>query len=784
MQKKTSNTKPLQNALILRNLLGGASERRVLRDEQQQRKNSKESHYAAVSMRIEAYIIAGPDQPLTYAVGEAHAPLIQLGSLVKVPLGKRSLFGVVKRILEPNESVPFALKPIQEVFYPHPVTTQDLIQLIPWMKSYYAASMEATLGAFVPLALKDPVQDKTINYVEFLPEGGEPVRAKSKQAILLEALKEAKRIDQKALLAATNISSAVLKSLVTKGWAKVSCETTLREAYEDHLMLEEMAVAASEPPPLNLEQQAAFEALQESLLKGEFAVHLLHGVTGSGKTEVYMAAAKVALEQGHSVLFLVPEVALTPQTLGRLRARFGARVLVWHNQLSAGERKDAWLMMARGEARLVVGARSAIFAPLPQLKLIIVDEEHDTAYKQEDSPRYHGRDVAVYRAKLAQAVCVLGSATPSLESLYNVSRKRYQINTLKQRIDDRILPPMHIVDMRLENKNGKGIPLISRLLWEKLADRLEKKEQSILFLNRRGFANKLQCPDCGHVLECPHCSISLTYHRTHEALRCHLCHHERPWVAYCPNCKSKNLHQKRAGTQRIEDLLPKLFPSMRLARIDADLMQQKHTFRDILSQFRKGKIDTLIGTQMIAKGLDFPNVTLVGLLEADLSLHMPDFRAAERTFQLLVQVAGRAGRGDRAGEVVVQSFTPASAPLQFARKANFEGFYEQELAERERFQYPPYRHLICHLLRSTDLPQLQATANQWAAYLKQNLPFDIELRGPIPAFREKVQDHFRYHLWYFTHYPSQVVKALDALRSKFKWPKSVVEVLDVDPCSL
>lgn len=730
-------------------------------------------------MRIEVYVISGPDTPLTYQA-PPDAPIAP-GSLVKVPLGKRKLIAIVIRILESNEVVPFKLRLIEEVLYPYPILTNDLIKLIPWIRSYYAASMESTLSTFVPLALKDPVQDKKVAYVELIPH--ENLKLPPKQLILLEALKNTPRILKSDLLSQTNTSDATLKLLVKKGLAKITHENISREAYEDTLMLEEMAVATTEAPVLNAEQTEAVSSITQSLEDQQFAVHLLHGVTGSGKTEVYMAAAKSALDQGKSVLFLVPEVALTPQTVGRLRARFGERVLVWHNQLSAGERKDAWLLMAQGKARLVVGARSAIFAPLKELKLIIVDEEHDTAYKQEDTPRYHGRDVAVYRAKLNHAVCILGSATPSLESLYNVTRKRYKINYLKQRIDDRILPPMHIIDMKLEDTKGKGIPLISRFLYEKLLDRLEKKEQAILFLNRRGFANKVQCPSCGYVAECPHCTVTLTYHRTNEALRCHLCDYNRPWMNTCPKCHSKELHQKRAGTQRIEDLLPKLFPSIRIARIDADLLQQKNAFREILSQFRKGKIDVLIGTQMIAKGLDFPNVTLVGLLEADLSLHMPDFRAAERTFQLLVQVAGRAGRGERAGEVVVQTFDPANTPIQFARKANFEGFYEHELQERERFQYPPFRHLIRHLIRSKDLNALTQTAEKWALFLRNHLSLELEIKGPAPAFREKLQDYFRYHLWYFTPTPTKMVQEIERIRSLFPWPKNVIEVLDVDSYS-
>jgi primosomal protein N' (replication factor Y) len=363
------------------------------------------------------------------------------------------------------------------------------------------------------------------------------------------------------------------------------------------------------------------------------------------------------------VVFLVPEVALTPQTVARLRSRLEAiaphhRCVVWHSHLSEGERLDGWFALASGEARVVVGARSAVFAPVRNLQLIVVDEEHEPAYKQDETPRYHGRDVAVMRAKLNGALALLGSATPSLESYANAAAGKYQLVALKQRVDARQLPHIDIVDLRIEAAKQRMMPSLSGKLVAAMRDRCERKEQTILFINRRGYSSSMLCTKCGHVEECTHCSIAMTYHRADETLRCHLCGDQRNAPARCPKCGAPEIRWKGLGTQRVEEAVKRVLPRARVERMDTDTMSKKNRFREVLAQFRAGKIDVLVGTQMIGKGLDFPNVTLVGLVDADISMHVPDFRANERTFQLLVQVAGRAGRGDRAGEVIVQTFTP------------------------------------------------------------------------------------------------------------------------------
>jgi primosomal protein N' (replication factor Y) len=430
---------------------------------------------------------------------------------------------------------------------------------------------------------------------------------------------------------------------------------------------------------------------------------------------------------------------------------------------------------------VVVGARSAIFAPVENLRLVIVDEEHEPAYKQEEVPRYHGRDVAVYRAMLNKAVCVLGSATPSMESLHNVENGKYRVDRLTRRVDDRQLPLMHVVDMRRE----KGGGVFSLLLADKMQDRLEKREQTILFLNRRGHDSSLNCPDCGYVALCDHCSITLTHHFHDRRLRCHMCGHETGVPPACPNCRSRKIHYKGSGTQKVEAIARKLMPNARIVRIDADTMRRRHALREQLAAFRQGRIDILVGTQMIAKGLDFPNVTLVGLLDADLSMHLPDFRASERTFQLLVQVSGRAGRGDRAGEVVVQTYMPSSPPVQFGRQQDFDGFVEEELNHRKEFGYPPYRHLIHHLIRGKSLEKVEFYAKQWIKQVGPGLrERGVEIRGPAPCPIERIQNMFRYQIWYFTGNVSKLMPYLNQQRSAFKWDPELIEIVDVDAVNL
>jgi primosomal protein N' (replication factor Y) len=735
--------------------------------------------------------LSGIGRELAYKVDERLCKEVKPGCLVRIPLGRRSELGVVVRMGDDGSFDRDRLKQIFGLEQPFPVVREEGIRLAGWMSGYYSCGMEQVLEVMIPRAVRRGMGQKEERHLRLPAELDEAAlkalsRRAKKQFQVVEFLKEQAvggTWPRPLLIKRLGVSGPVLDGLVEKGLLIETRKAAERVAYGDGTG--DIEQVGTHEFDLTEEQAAAGEDILKSIEGGEFSVHLLHGVTGSGKTEVYMRMMRQVLGEEGGIIFLVPEVALTPQTVGRLRARFeaagGEKVVVWHSQLSDGERYDAWRALATGEARVVVGARSAVFAPVENLRLIVVDEEHEPAYKQEEVPRYHGRDVAVYRAMLNGAVCVLGSATPSMESLQNVKTGKYRVNRLDKRVDDRQLPLMHVVDMRRE----KGGRVFSGLLADKMQERFENKEQTILFLNRRGHDSSLNCPDCGYVALCDFCSITLTHHYHDRRLRCHMCGHEAGVPSVCPKCRSPKIHYKGSGTQKVEAIAKKLMPHANIVRIDADTMRRRHALREQLAAFRQGKIDVLVGTQMIAKGLDFPNVTLVGLLDADLSMHLPDFRASERTFQLLVQVSGRAGRGDRSGEVVVQTYMPSSPPLQFGRQQDFDGFIEEELDHRREFGYPPYRHLIHHLIRGPSVEKVEFYANQWIKQVGPGLKeLGVEIRGPAPCPIERIQNMFRYQIWYFTGNVSKIMPFINQQRAAFKWDPDLIEIVDVDAVNL
>ncbi len=520
---------------------------------------------------------------------------------------------------------------------------------------------------------------------------------------------------------------------------------------------------------------------------------LLHGVTGSGKTEIYLQALAHALEQGKGAMVLVPEISLTPQTVERFKARFSSGklqtlVAVLHSHLSAGERHDEWHKIRQGRARIVIGARSAIFAPVEPLGLIIVDEEHEQTYKQEEAPRYHARDVAVMRGQMENAVVVLGSATPSMESYANCKKGKFTLLNLPERVDDQKMPQVRVVDMRQAMFKEKGPPLFSPQLKEAIKQRLERGEQTILFLNRRGYSTSLMCPKCGYVANCPNCSVSLTYHRIEQKLSCHICGHNEkvPLVCPEPKCKNPAIRFAGTGTQKVEEVLAKLFPKARVKRMDADTMKRKDDYRHVLGDFRAGKLDILVGTQMIAKGLHFPNVTLVGIIYADSALHQPDFRAGERTFQLLTQVAGRAGRGDVEGEVFVQAFTPFHPAIQFARRHDFVGFYEQEIEFREQLKYPPTSRVALLTLKGRSEEKVKFSADHLKRELEKKLKNlkDLVIAGPAPAPLLRAENFYRYQIMLRTRAMSALSRELAIIVQSLTLPDDVTLAVDIDPVSL
>lgn len=744
-------------------------------------------------MIVGVHPLAGFDKLLHYRVPENLRADIAPGSLVRVPVLRAMKLGIVGEIGAPADFPIEKLKPVAQVLHPFPALPPDLLELAKWMANYYACGVDSVIEAMLPAAVR---HGATVKHEKSLvlaqPLGADELAALEKrapqQAKLYRFLSQQFRPQKKSLvLARLGVGAATATALVKRGVLREELRRVERVAYHDDFAHGELV--AAQPHALNDEQAAAVAALDATLAENKFGVTLLHGVTGSGKTEVYLRAIDTALKHGGGVIFLVPEVALTPQTVARLRSRLeaiapGHRCVVWHSHLSEGERFDGWLALATGEARVVVGARSAVFAPVTNLRLIVVDEEHEPAYKQDETPRYHGRDVAVMRAKLNRAACLLGSATPSLESFANAEAGKYRLLQLTQRVDARQLPRMEIVDLKIEAARQRTLPALSRRLVDAMQARFERREQTILFINRRGYSSSMLCTKCGHVEECLHCSIAMTYHRADEMLRCHLCGDQKPAPARCPQCGAPDIRWKGLGTQRVEEAVRRVLPRARIERMDTDAMSKKNRFREVLTQFRAGKVDVLVGTQMIGKGLDFPNVTLVGLIDADMSMHIPDFRANERTFQLLVQVAGRAGRGDRAGEVIVQTFTPHAEAIQFSRQADFAGFAASELKIRKEFHYPPYRHLIHHVFRGPNPDKLKFFADQWAKLVEKEVGALVELRGPAASPIEKIKDEYRWQLWYFTNGVTKVVPELARLRAGFAWPDDITQVLDVDPVNL
>jgi primosomal protein N' (replication factor Y) len=544
------------------------------------------------------------------------------------------------------------------------------------------------------------------------------------------------------------------------------------------------SILPTEHLPPTPEQRRAIEHATRALGQRRFSVILLHGVTGSGKTEVYLQAIDEALKSGRGAIILVPEISLTPQTVEGFKARFAQNVAVLHSRLSLGERLDEWEKLREGRARVVVGARSAIFAPVHNLGLIVVDEEHERTYKQEEAPRYHARDVAVMRGKIENAIVILGSATPSVESYRNALIGKYRLFRLPRRIEDRPLPTVTIVDMKEEIRRVGRMTFFSRLLLRAMEDRLEKREQVMLFLNRRGFSPVMICKRCGFVHKCPNCSVALTTHDEGERLLCHLCGFMAEPAVQCPRCHTRGFRFPGLGTQKLELTVSKLFPGCRVARMDSDSMTTKGAHAETLKAFRDGEIQILIGTQMIAKGLHFPNVTLVGVICADTALSFPDFRAAEYTFQLLTQVAGRAGRGEVHGEVIVQTYAPKHPAIMAARSQDYEAFYRQEIPFRKELGYPPFTRFIVVTVRGRSEGAVKWISGYCARTVRELHPPGMEVLGPAPSPIVRTKGYYR---WQIIFKGESVIRMNAVLREalgKVKPGKGIQIVVDADPISM
>ena len=787
-----------------------------------------------------------------YLIPPELAGRVEIGSRVKVPFGHRQVLGCVTALVA--ESTHTNLRPIARLIGAQSLVTPKVLELARWIADYYCCAPEIALKSVLPEAIrkeKDGWRERL--FVRLVPPHGDLPKLTKRQQEVWQIVEERREILLTELLELAETTAETVRRLEDKGLVAITNQISERDPYEHEL------ISRTEPLVLNSEQVIALATISTAMAKmgkrgnekaGAKAVQspgslspsaafppapfLLHGVTGSGKTEIYLQAIARALAQGKGAIVLVPEISLTPQTVERFKARFSSGplqtlVAVLHSHLSAGERHDEWHKIRQGRARIVIGARSAIFAPVEPLGLIIVDEEHEHSYKQEEAPRYHARDVAVVRGQREDAVVVLGSATPSLESFYNVKKGKYALLELATRVDDKKMPIVRVVDMRQAARKDKGTPIFSHQLKEAITQRLEKREQVILFLNRRGYSTSLQCPKCGYVAECPNCSVALTYHRRAQKLCCHVCSHEAPVPGVCPNPKCRNpaIRYSGLGTEKVEDTLTKLFPHARIQRMDSDLMKRKEDYRRVLGDFKAGKTDILVGTQMIAKGLHFENVTLVGVIYADLSLHMPDFRASERTFQLLTQVAGRAGRGEVEGEVFVQAFTPFHPAIQFARRHDFAGFYEQEIEFREQLKYPPVSRIALLTLKGRNEEKVKFAAEHLRREVEQmaagktaggkvsrrgseragdeaSLDFmpsahpstitpaaappallrDLIIAGPAPAPLLRAETFYRYQLMLRTRQMSHLSQQLARLIESLTLPDDVTLAVDIDPVNL
>jgi primosomal protein N' (replication factor Y) (superfamily II helicase) len=783
-----------------------------------------------------------------YAIPPELAPQVEVGTRVKVPFGPRQVNGIVTEVIE--QSTRTNLRPIAKVISTPSLVTPKVLKLARWIGDYYCCAPEIALKSVLPEAVrKEDAGWRERLFVRVNGRIAEMPKLTARQQDIFNIIEEWRELPLQRLLTLSGATPATVRKLEDKGVITIAAQVDERDPYAKEEILPTQSLV------LNAEQAMALEKIKAAMLRRAPGIlpgpqrrnyhstvpvaqetrqdaggtFLLHGVTGSGKTEIYLQAIAHALERGQGAIVLVPEISLTPQTVERFKARFSSGslrtlVAVLHSHLSAGERHDEWHKIRQGRARIAIGARSAIFAPVDPLGLIIVDEEHEHSYKQEEAPRYHARDVAVVRGQMEGAVVVLGSATPSMESFHNTKRGKYELLELTTRVDDQKMPVVRVIDMRAEGRKQKGIPIFSHQLKEAITQRLERHEQTILFLNRRGYSTSLLCPQCGYVANCPNCSVSLTFHRRAAKLLCHICGHSANAPSVCPEpkCRSAAIRYSGLGTEKVEDTLAKLFPHARITRMDSDTLKRKDDYRRILGDFRSGKIDVLVGTQMIAKGLHFPNVTLVGIIYADLSLHMPDFRAGERTFQLLTQVAGRAGRGDVEGEVFVQAFTPFHPAIQYARRHDFVGFYEQEIEFREQLRYPPLARIALLTLRGRNEDKVRLSAEhvrtereklvqQRAAGLQPAEPAsaavlfepasvpapallhavetggtlgDLIIAGPAPAPLARAETFYRYQLMLRARAMTKLSRAIAQMQETLALPDDVMLAVDIDPVDL
>lgn len=732
--------------------------------------------YASVILELAIH------KTLDYSIPEHMQGAVFKGSRVSVPVRGIPRVGYVFDLKETSEVS--RCHNIAEVLSPEPLLTPELFDLAVWMAGYYCAPLAYVLKTVLPSSVRGKAKEKLQLFVsrarsrDALAEICAQMRARSPaQAQALDVMLLARKgMLLTELLEEADVTQATVKALEQKGHLSISKVSIDRSPFVDEEYIKTKA------KHLTGEQGQALNRIASAIEENRFETHLLHGVTGSGKTEVYLQAIDKALSENKGAIVLVPEISLTPQTVERFRSRFDDNIAVLHHRLSHGERHDEWFRIHRGEARIVIGPRSAIFCPVKNLGIIIVDEEHEGSYKQSESaPCYHARDIAVMRGKLIGCPVVLGSATPSLESYYNAISGKYVLSKLTNRADAASIPNVTIIDMASERESGS----FSKPLIEGIRRRCETGEQTILFLNRRGYHTTLLCQQCSHVVGCPRCDVALTFHKDDRILCCHLCGHQvTPPPTFCPSCKQANTMKFRGiGTQQIEKALHAIFPDIRSIRIDADTTKHKGSHQKLLREFGSGKADVLIGTQMIAKGLHFPQVTLVGVMNSDGAINIPDFRASETVFQLITQVAGRSGRGSMAGEVIIQTLIPENRTIQLASRQDYETFFEEELEVRKLFQYPPYSQMAKFLFTGTTEKQVLAEAESFRQKIVERLPSSYEMYPVMPAGHSKVKDHYRLQFLIRGPKGTLLSKVIEEVKKSHQISKDIKMLIDINPLS-
>jgi primosomal protein N' (replication factor Y) len=738
------------------------------------------------------------DHAYTYVVPERLTQAIAVGKRVLAPFGKgdRSTVGYCVRLSDQGPSSERSIKELGRVLDEEPLLDDKLLRLTRWLADYYLCGWGQVLNAVVPAGARKQAGTRSTVFLEAIPETEltqPPPKLSAKQTAALEHLRRAgKALEPARLAQLANCGLGPVDALVEKGVVRRTfrrIDRFLDSTDDDDI----------EPGPqtitLNGDQLKAWAPIEEAVQRGEYHAFLLHGVTGSGKTELYLRAIEQTVQQGKEALVLVPEISLTPQTIQRFRGRFGD-VAVLHSHLGDAERGGQWRRVASGQVQVVVGARSAVFAPTRRLGLIVIDEEHESSFKQESTPRYHARDVAVMRARLENIPILLGSATPSLESWHNAERGQYTLLKLPNRVLDRAMPRVALVDMRHEKPGGGSAGAISLSKFNALSGSLERAMrealktggQVMLLLNRRGFSTHVYCPLCGHVESCKFCDLALTHHRQRGVLLCHYCGYEQMPSDRCPQCGHASIRFQGLGTEKLEAEIEAKFSGFVVRRMDSDTMKRPGSHAQVLSAFRHGLIHILLGTQMIAKGLDFPNVTLVGVINADVGLHVPDFRSAERTFQLLAQVAGRTGRGERGGKVLVQTFDPEQPAVALAARHDFLKFAEVELAHRKAHNYPPYQRLARLIIRSHVAEAAEKFAERLAKSfeaafkkLESAGSASVRLLGPAEAPVFRLKGYYRFHFQLQSASSALLHQVLREVLPAARPPSNVEFTLDVDP---